>query len=524
MAHASTCINRIAVGDIIRRAASRYPGKVAVVDGTKRITYRELDHACNQFANYLLSRDLQPGERVACVCQNSLEYLVVMYGIAKAGLVWVPVNPLLAPSDIEYILQHSEASLLVADDLVYAKLAAIPTVAELPDIVTVPLGQTGAAGHAITLAEALENQPAAEPAVDIHQDDLALIMYTSGTTSRPKGVMQTHLSVYIATLSSIIEVELSKEDVATTMMPLFHCAQHCMTASILHVGATAVVLRGFDPVTFAETVEREKITWMFALPVMYRAMLNHPEVANKDLSSLRYCMYAMTPMDEDTLRRAIDRFEARFALGTGQTEMYPGTMFFKPEEQLRRFGSYWGVSAVAVDTAIMDDEGNLLEHGQIGEIVHRGPTVMKGYWKNAEATAEAQKFGWHHTGDLGVFDQDGQLLFVDRKKDMIKTGGENVPSIKIESILLKQQCIANAAVVGLPHERWGEAITAFVTVQPGKEVDAEEILEHCRRELAGFEVPKAVIFLQQFPLTATGKIQKNLLREQYAGHYAPTQG
>jgi long-chain acyl-CoA synthetase len=308
------------------------------------------------------------------------------------------------------------------------------------------------------------------------------------------------------------------------MMPLFHCAQHAMTASALNVGGTSVVLRGFDPVDYFATVAREKITWMFGLPMMYRTMLDHPEAANYDLSSLRYCLYAMAPMDEGTLRRAIDRFGARFGLGTGQTEMYPGTMFFKPEEQLRRFGPYWGISSLIVDTAIMDDDGNLLPPGQAGEIVHRGPTVMEGYWKNEEATEQARKFGWHHTGDLGVIDPDGQLIFVDRKKDMIKTGGENVPSIKVESVILNEPRIANAAVVGLPHARWGEAVTAFVAAKPETVITEEEIIDHCKQQLAGFEVPKAVVILDQFPLTATGKIQKNVLRQMYSEHYLHTQG
>jgi len=193
---------------------------------------------------------------------------------------------------------------------------------------------------------------------------------------------------------------------------------------------------------------------------------------------------------------------------------------FKPEEQLRRFGPYWGISAYVNETAIMDDEGNLLGNEKIGEIVHRGPNVMLGYYKDEEATRHAQAFGWHHTGDLGMFDSDGQLLFVDRKKDMIKSGGENVSSQKVEEVLLRHASVGNAAVVGLPHFRWSEAVTAFVLLKPGADVDVDDLNRHCRSLLGNFEVPKKIVVLETLPMTSTGKIQKALLRDAYRDAYA----
>ncbi len=517
-------IKRMALGDIIRRAALRYPDKIAIVDGEKRIAYRELNETCNRFANFLLQSGLQQGDRVACICQNSAEFIFVMFGVAKAGLVWVPVNPMLSPQDIGYIIDHSEARTLIVDDMFYNGIAAlIPGLNQVETVVTIPLAAKETPAGTIPFANTLAGQFVSEPDVDICSDHLALIMYTSGTTDKPKGVMHSHQSVYVATLGTIIEGELTKDDVISCMFPLFHCAQHALAASALHIGATAVVLRGFNPVEFFAAVAKEKITWMLGLPLVYRVMLDHPEAGNYDLSSLRYCLYAMAPMDERTLRRAIERFGARFALATGQTEIYPATMFFKPEEQLRRFGPYWGVSSLIVDTAIMDDDGNLLPPGQIGEIVHRGPNVMLGYWKNEEATEQTQKFGWHHTGDLGVIDPDGQLMFVDRKKDMIKTGGENVASNKVEGVILNEPRVANAAVVGLPHAHWSEAVTAFVVPKPGTSITEEEIIAHCKTTLAGFEVPKRVVILEEMPSTASGKIKKNLLRQMYVEYYSQSE-
>jgi len=260
------------------------------------------------------------------------------------------------------------------------------------------------------------------------------------------------------------------------------------------------------------------------LPMMYKAILHHPKRKDYDLSSLRTCLYAMAPMDRSTLEMLIEELGGEFALGTGQTEIYPATMVFKPEEQLRRFGSYWGTSSLINDTAVMDEKGNILSKGQIGEIVHRGPNVMIGYLNNEQATEESQKFGWHHTGDLGYWDEDGQLVFVDRKKDMIKTGGENVASIQVEQVLLMHSKVVNAVVVGLPHERWSEAVTAFVVPKPDVEISEEEILEHCKQHLGTFQVPKSVIFFEQLPMTSTGKIQKHILRKQYHDFYDKKRG
>ncbi|WP_047151308.1 AMP-binding protein [Aneurinibacillus tyrosinisolvens] len=514
-------IRRLAIGDIIQRNARRYPDRIAIVDGEKHISFSEMENICNQFAHFLLEQGLKKGDRVACVCQNSAEFLFVMYGIAKAGLVWVPITPVLAPADIEYIIDHSDARALVVDDVLYPHVAALlPSLSQVETVVTIPLSGADLPGSTLSFPNAITGHPVHEPDADIHSDDLISIMYTSGTTGRPKGVMHDHVSVYVAALGNIIEGEMTKDDVVTCMLPLFHCAQHVVTMSALAVGAASVVLRGFDPTAFFTAVDKEKISWMVGLPIMYKTMLDHPEAGNYDLSSLRYCLYAMAAMDEGTLRRAIDRFGARFALGTGQTEVYPSTMYFKPEEQLRRFGPYWGISSLTVDTALMDDEGNLLSQGQIGEIVHQGPNVMKGYWKNEQATEQVQTFGWHHTGDLGVFDPDGQLIFIGRKKDMIKTGGENVPAGKVENVILNDSRVANAAVVGLPHEHWGEAVTAFVIPKPGTLLTGEEIINGCKKELAGFEIPKAVVILNQFPMTATGKIQKHVLKETYVKYYA----
>ncbi|MCK5771421.1 MAG: AMP-binding protein [Algiphilus sp.] len=511
-------LSRVAIGDFLRRTAQRDPARTALVDGGTRLSYGALDERVSAAANALLATGPAPGERVATLCNNSADFVTAFFGIHRAGLIWVPINTGLGLDDVRYILEHAQASCLLVDAAVLAR----PGLRELLDDIPVRsrfIVEGAADGIYAEFTAAREAQSARAPEVAIGDRDVAQIMYTSGTTGRPKGVMQCHLAVVMAALANAVELGLHRDDTANAVLPLFHCAQHTLLCTSLMAGATTILMRGFDPAEVLDAIEREGITRLFALPLMYQAMLEHPDLAQRDLSSLRTCLYAMAPMAESLLRRLIECFCPNFMLASGQTEMYPLTVAFRPEEQLRRFGPYWGVSSVLNDTAVMDDAGRLLGRGEVGEIVHRGPNVMLGYYRDPEATANARAFDWHHTGDLGMWDDDGQLLFKDRKKDMIKTGGENVPSVKVEAVLLQHPDVANAAAVGLPHARWIEAVTAFVTLKPGCSPSETELLEHCKAHLGGFEVPKAIHQLETLPMTSTGKVQKQPLRERYSDLY-----
>lgn len=505
-----TAVNRIAIGDIVRRSASRYPEKTAFIQGDLKWTYREVDEMCNQFAQFLLENGLKKGDTIATICTNSLDSIIVTYGIAKAGLIWVPINPGISFEEKKYILNQVKAKLIIGDKrLLVGHLDVYKEFAR-----TIQL-----AGSYEEFYQLFKEYPMEEPMVDIMDRDPAQIMYTSGTTGNPKGVMISHLAVYIASLGNIIEMGLKASDVATVLMPSFHCAQHTFTTSFLNIGATSVIFNGFDAEGLLKSVQDKKITWMFMLPMMYRGVLYHPNFKNYDISSLRSCMYAMAPMDRPTLEKLIKAFDADFALGTGQTEMYPSTLMFKPEEQLRRSGSYWGVSSIINDTAVMDEEGNILPKGKVGEIVHRGPNVMNGYFQGDEETKASREHDWHHTGDLGYWDEDGQLLFVDRKKDLIKTGGENVASIRVEQVLLMHEKVGNAVAIGLPHSHWVEAVTAFIVPKENTHVTEGELLEHCKEHLGKFQVPKSVVLVEELPMTTTGKIQKHVLRTKFQNLY-----
>ena len=505
-----TILNRIAVGDAIRRSAWRYPNKEVVIDGERRFTFTDVFQHTNQLANYLLNQGFQKGDRIATICLNSYEHIVAMYGIEKAACVWVPVNAALISSDIDYILKAAEVKLVIVDDILYkAHEALLREYACL--IVT-------ASDADNSFTQAYQHESIEEPEVDIQDRDIVHIMFTSGTTSNPKGVMTSHLAVHLAGLGSIIELGLNHTLSTIGMMPFFHCAQHTFINAIMILGGKITVMKKFDPLHLMKLVEQEGVNFTFLLPMMYRAIIYNPERKNYDLSSLKTCLYAMAPMDQTTLETGIKELGAEFWSASGQTEMYPGTTFFRPEHQLTKRGSYWGEPNPVNDLAIMDDEGNILPNGQVGEIVHRGPNVMNGYLNNPEATKEASKFGWHHTGDLGYIDQDGLLVFVDRKKDMIKTGGENVASIHVEQTLLNCEHVENCVVVGLPHPRWIEAVTAFVKLKDG--ATEEDVYAYCREHLAGFQVPKKIMLVDEFPMTSTGKIQKHVLRSKYVQLYA----
>ena len=513
-------IGRVAVGDLLKRAARRFPDRIALTEGARRVTYTELERDANRFANYLVARGLKPGDKISTICNNSVEFVKALFGIHRAGLVWVPINTMLGPDDMSYILDHAGVRFALIDDNLHAQ----------PDR-RAALEQRGIALIAVDLAgkakeqgldefnALLEGHSDIEPEIAFDDRDLAMIIYTSGTTSRPKGAMHCHLAVVMAAMSNAIEMHLDRNDGITGQFPLFHCAAHVLLLTYLAVGGKMALMRGFDPVACMEAIQRDELSIFIGLPLMYQAILDHPRRKEFDLSTLRTCIYTMAPMPRPLLERCVAELCPNFVQPSGQTEMYPATTMSQPDRQLKRFGNYWGESMIVNETAIMDDDGNLLPRNQIGEIVHRGPNVMLGYYKDPKATEDARRFGWHHTGDLGLIDDYGEVLFLDRKKDMIKSGGENVASVKIEETLMAHPAVLAAAVVGLPHPQWGEAVSAFIKLKPGAQADEAAITEHCRKHLGGFQVPKFIKLLDEMPMTATGKLRKVELRQQYTDHF-----
>jgi acyl-CoA synthetase (AMP-forming)/AMP-acid ligase II len=519
-------IQRVNVGDSLTRSAARYPDAPSLVDGTRRLTYREFNRLVNRFAAGLAGRGYQRHDALALASGNSIEFLVTYYACAKLGLVCVPVNLGWRPDEVGYVLGHSRArGLVIESQLVPALAETISKQPGVADIVVIPgpgadtSGRSGEIETAVTFADLVADNDA-EPECLVADRDPISYLYTSGTTSAPKGVVGNHTSIYLESLSVAVEARFDETDRFAAMMPMFHTAQlNCHCTAALMVGATLYIERGFDPGRLLALIEAERITQIFGLPMMFRAMLDHPDIGRRDLSSLRRAMYAMATMPQAQLRRCLETFGCDFYLLFGQTEMSPTATLFRPEHQLSHPGAM-GTPVVNVQAAIMDEAGNLLPPGTDGEIVYRGPHTLTGYLDNEEATAAAFEHGWFHSGDIGHFDADGLLWFTDRRKDVIKTGGENVASVEVEkAIYAADENIAEAVVIGLPHARWTEAITAIVVPVPGACVEPEELRTRVKERLAGFKVPKAIVVADSLPKTSTGKIQKNILRDRYADYY-----
>jgi acyl-CoA synthetase (AMP-forming)/AMP-acid ligase II len=518
-------IQRINVGDSLTRAAAARPGHRALSDGDRRWTYAELNAWVNRLAGGLAALDYHRGDALGIASGNSAEFLALYYACAKTGVVAVPINLGWRPDEVAYVLSHSGArGLAVESQLVRVMTEAIGKVPPITDVIVLPglhaeYEAAPAERHWLT-AQQLASGDATEPECYVEDRDPVSCLYTSGTTSFPKGVVGTHVGIYLESISAALDSGWNGTDRFAAMMPMFHTAQlNAFCTPAMLVGATTYVLRGFDPAAWLDLIERERITQVFALPMMYRAALDHPTFSGRDVSSLRRAVYAMAPMPDELIRRCLSEFGCDFALLFGQTEMSPITTLFRPEHQLSHIGAV-GTPLTGVQVAIMGPDGELLPPGKQGEIVYRGPSTMAEYLKNPEATSEAFAHGWFHSGDVGTFGEDGVLWFADRYKDVIKTGGENVASIEVEkAVFAAEPRIAEVVVVGLPHERWSEAITAVVVPKPGETIDPAALISALKQRLDGYKVPKSVIVVDELPKTSTGKIQKNVVRDRYAAHY-----
>ncbi|GAA2066116.1 acyl-CoA synthetase [Streptomyces albiaxialis] len=510
-----------ALGDLLRRTAARTPDRTALVWRGSRETFAELDAAVNRTANALAVRGVAKGERIALLSHNCREFVVLYLALARLGAISVPVNFMLGGEEVGYILRHSGARGIVAED------ALVPVAEEA-------LGTFGDAGPVRLrgwiglgggprpegwedVAEWERHPDATAPGTVVADDDPVQLMYTSGTESRPKGVTLSSRALLAQYASAAVDGEMSASDVEIHALPLYHCAQlHVFLTPDIQLGATSVILPGPDPATVLRTVEEERVTKLFCPPTVWVALLRSPEFDRHDLSSLRKGYYGASPMPVEVLKELGERLPGvRLTNFYGQTEMSPLATVLRPEEQTAKPGSA-GRPALNVETRLLDDEGRPVPTGTVGEIVHRSPHAMLGYWNDEEKTAEAFRDGWFHSGDLGVVDEDGFLHVVDRKMDMIKTGGENVAGREVEEALHRHPAVAEAAVFGIPHPYWIEAVTAAVVLRDGATATGDELIAHCRALLAPFKAPKYAAVVTTLPKNPSGKILKRRLRTEYA--------
>jgi fatty-acyl-CoA synthase len=507
------------VGDLLRRTALRYPDKLAVVAGERRVTFAEFDVAVNRCAHALSGRGLVKGDRLALLSHNSWQYAVLVFATAKLGVVLVPVNFMLGAEEIAFILGHSGAVGMVAEDALIPTAEKALSGAGLTDGVrgSIPLAGGGAPDGWEDVDSWIDAGDPSSPEVLVADDDPLRLMYTSGTESRPKGVMLSSRSLIAQYVSCTIDGGMSVDDVEVHTLPMYHCAQlDCFFSVDVYLGATSIILPGPDPATLLATIEREKATKVFCPPTVWISLLRHPDFDTRDLSSLRKGYYGASAMPVEVLRELSRRLpDVQFWNFYGQTEMSPLATILRPHEQLPHAGSA-GRASLNVETRVVDDADLEVPTGQVGEIVHRSPHAALGYFDDEEKTAAAFRNGWFHSGDLGIIDENGYLTVVDRKKDMIKTGGENVASREVEEAIYLLAGVAEVAVFGISHPHWIEAVTAVVVPKQGVTLTKEQVDAHAREVLAGYKRPKYVVFAESLPKNPSGKILKKDLRVEHA--------
>ncbi|MEW6184603.1 MAG: long-chain fatty acid--CoA ligase [Thermodesulfobacteriota bacterium] len=500
-------------------ALERYPEQTAIIFNEQRLTFRQFQCRSNKLGNALLNLGLKKGQKVAVLLQNSLELAESLTGISKAGLAIVPLNARQSGPEHAYILHDAEADALIVGEsffeVVEPFLSDIP---RLKHLIRVGGGKNGLDYH-----ELVDPQSETLPEIEVQEEDIDRIHYTSGTTGKPKGVVGTFGITYHRLVNAWINLDqpIGPGDINLNIGPLTHAAGFMMSIYSLR-GAANVILDKFDIDLVLQTIEKEKVTAVLFIPTMMNMILMHPHLHRYDLSSLKRIWYGTAPMAPEKIKEGIKIFGNIFRQNYGLTEAPQPILFLGPEDHIiegtekekRRLASA-GKPALGVAVKIIKEDNTEIKPGEIGEITLRTIQVMKEYWKNPQATAEAFRGGWFHTGDMATVDDDGFIYIMDRKHDMIISGGFNIYPREVEDAIMTHPLVAEAAVIGVPDEVWGESVKAFVVSKPDSSVSTEEIIEVCTRQLAGYKKPKSIEFVDDLPKNAYGKVLRKKLKEPF---------
>ena len=512
------------IGDMLRRDARLFTKKVGVVEGKERFTYGELNSRVNRLANALSKLGMMKGDKIAFMGNNCHQFVEFYFAVAKNGFVSVPVNARFSSEEAVYIIKNSEATALI-----YAEenaVVAAKILDSVPEIKwRISLGKTGAG--TLSYEELLRNAPDEEPHIHVSPEDLTMIMYTSGATGIPKGVMATQRNIMANTNTMCLELDIMPEDVTVLAMPLYHNGGFWPTMSIVYRGGTIILMPRFDLEVMLQIIQDWKVTFLNLVPTMLLRLVSNPNLSLYNLDSLRTIMYAGAPIAIEQLKNAMRILGPhRFYNSLGSTESNGNLISMRTSEhalegpKASKLGSV-GKDAMGVEIAIVDEEGKELPNGTAGEIIGRGDNIASAYWKLPKESAETFRDGWLYTGDIGYRDEDGYIFIVDRKKDIIISGGENVASREVEEILHKHPAVYEATVIGVPDKEWGEAVKAIVALKPEfkDKVDEAELIEFCRLRLAGFKRPRSIGFVAELPKNAAGKIDKGSLKRDYKELY-----
>jgi acyl-CoA synthetase (AMP-forming)/AMP-acid ligase II len=514
--------------DSLKKARRFFPKKAAVICGEKIWTYEDFYTRLSSLAAFMKTAGITKGDRIAVLHPNCHYYLESYYAIALLGAIAVPLNHRLSASELAFIMNDAGARLLIAEprfektvDQIRASISSLSKVIWTGETVgALPAGKNDLAYETV-IADTYEPLPD----VQMTDNDIAQIYYTSGTTGRPKGVILTHKNVAVHALGTIAELQLTDRDVWLHAAPLFHLADAWATWALTWVGGTHVLVSDFEPQLVLSALQRHGVTLTNLIPTMLNMLVNYPDVKKYDFSSLRVLLSGGAPIAPEVVRRIVETFGCDYLQTYGMTETSPYLTLSILKEHLRRlsseeqlrYRSKTGREFIAVELKVVNDEGGEIKRDEkeVGEIIVRGDTVTPGYWQLPEETASAIRNGWLHTGDMAVMDEEGYVNIVDRKKDMILTGGENVYSTEVENTLYMHPAVLECAVVGIPDEKWGEAVHACVVLKPGVAATDEELITFCKGHIARYKAPKFVEFLPSLPKTGSGKIEKKKLRDRH---------
>jgi fatty-acyl-CoA synthase len=508
--------------DFLKRASSLYGGKTAIVDRDRRFTYREFHKRTNQLSNALCSLGLQKGDRVAILSPNSHFFVESFFATSQVGLILVPINFRLTAQEILFILQHSGAKAIIADYDFAGLVDEIRGDAPGLEHFIEARYDDARTENWINLDGWIEAQPSElQHQIECDEDDTVSINYTSGTTAMPKGVELTHRNFYINAYNMIVHLQLGHDDVELWTLPMFHCNGWGAIYALIGLGATHVVLRQVDAKEIFELVEREGVTFMCMAPIVFRMIMGFTDRDKYKIEQKIRVVMGGAPPPASFIQSLETELGWKFVQIYGLTETAPLLTYHVPDFQTaendyqRR--SRAGIPGLGVELQLLDDDDQPVpkDNTSVGEICARGNMVFKGYWQQPEQTEAAIYDGFFHTGDLAVWDEVGNIQIVDRKKDVIISGGENISSVDIEDVLYKHPAVAECAVIGVPHEKWGETPKALVVLHDGEAANEQELIAFCRDNLAKFKCPTSVELLTGLPRTATGKLQKFKLREEY---------
>ncbi|MCE5275910.1 MAG: acyl-CoA synthetase [Syntrophaceae bacterium] len=516
--------NRWVIADMIRRSRYHYPDKKALIFQDKELSYSRLEDECNRVANALIGLGVQKYDRVAILAHNTLHHVLAWLGCAKAGAVYLAINYMLNGEEISYCVNHSESTVLIVEDSLYEIVKDV--LDSMPCVKTFIWsdqgeGKKAPGGRFMDFDAWYTGSSAQEPDMCLHIEDPVQMTYTSGTESLPKGVIANNQALMAQYMGCIIDGQFEADDVSVNALPLYHCAQRDVFMNpIFWVGGTNILTTP-DIRTILENISKYRATLFFAPPTVWIGMLRHPDFKKYDLSSLKKCCYGASIMPVEILKEIMEKIPGcRVYNFYGQTELAPYHTILKAADALQKLGSA-GMGGFNMETRLEDDLGNEITQVDVpGEICGKGPHALMLYFKEPEKTEDVMRGGWFHSGDLGVLDEDRYITVVDRKKDMVKTGGENVSTREVEEVIYLDKRVKEVAVIGVEHPKWVEAVAAVIVPKDGAVITEEEIRNLAKTKLALFKVPKKVLFVGELPKTPTGKVLKRDLRLELKSLFA----